>query len=222
MVEVREVVQQDAPALFDLLSDPRVAAHMSSAPPSVRAFEGFVAWAQEERAMGRGLCFGIVPHGLQSAVGIIQLRTAEPTFCIAEWGFAIGAAFWATGVFIEAAQLVAEFAFATLRVERLEARVTPTNGRGIGVLLKLGATVEATLSRSLLRAGQYEEQLLWCLTKEAWDQRTLVRPMFCAADAKARIADAVARTQQMLGMTKPPPSGSAPPLYPFFLTRSKP
>jgi ribosomal-protein-alanine N-acetyltransferase len=222
MVGVREVMLHDAAALFELLSDPRVSLHMSSPPPSVRAFEGFVAWAQEERRMGRGVCFGIVPHGLESAVGIVQLRTVEPTFCTAEWGFAIGPAFWSTGVFLEAAELVAAFAFGTLGVQRLEARVTPSNGRGNGVLLKLGATVEAVLSRALPRAGRYEEQLLWSLTKEAWDQRTLVRPMFCPSNARARVADAVARTQEALGTTRASTSRSVPALYPFFLSRSRP
>jgi ribosomal-protein-alanine N-acetyltransferase len=219
---VREVILHDAPTLFDLLSDPRVSAHMSAPPPSVHAFEGFIAWAQAERKIGRGVCFGIVPHGLDLAVGIIQLRTVEPTFCIAEWGFAMGVAFWSTGVFVETAELVARFAFETLRVQRLEARVMPTNGRGNGVLQKLGATVEAVLSRSLSRAGRYEEQLFWSLTKEAWDQRTLVRPMFCPSDAKARIADAVAGTQEALRHSKPQTSGGVAPLYPFFLVDSGP
>src|SRR5688500_2947040 len=85
IVTVRELVPRDATALFELLSDPRVSAHMSAALPSCRAFEGFIEWTHRERAMGRGVCVGIVPHGLESAVGIIQLRTVEPTFCLAEW-----------------------------------------------------------------------------------------------------------------------------------------
>src|SRR5262249_12957086 len=70
LVSVREVVDADAPTLYEMLADPRVAEHMSPPPPSVSAFRGFVEWARRQRAAGEGICFGIVPHGLDSAVGI--------------------------------------------------------------------------------------------------------------------------------------------------------
>ena len=74
MVDVREVVESDAGTLFELLSDPRVTEHLSSPPPSASAFAGFIQWAHRERAAGNGICFGIVPHGINDAVGIIQVR----------------------------------------------------------------------------------------------------------------------------------------------------
>jgi RimJ/RimL family protein N-acetyltransferase len=220
MVDLREVVVADAPGLYELLADPRVSEHMSDPPPSVRAFEGFIAWAQGQRIAGHGFCYGIVPHGLENAVGIIQLRTVDPSCGVVELGFAVGAAFWSTGVFVEAAHLLARFAFETLGSHRLEARVTPTNARGNGVLQKLGANVEAVLSKSLARGGRYEEQFLWSLTADAWQQCMLARPAFSPADAKARIADAVAQTEDMLRTAKPPASSPDAPLYPFFITQA--
>lgn len=222
IVALREVVPSDGPALYELLADPRVSAHMSAPPPSIRAFEGFIAWARGQREAGHGFCYGIVPHGLQDAVGIIQLRTVEPTCGVAELGFAIGAAFWSTGVFVEAADLLARFAFETIGTHRLEARVTPANGRGNGVLQKLGANVEAVLSKSLPRGGRFEEQFLWSLTAEEWKQRTLDRPSFSPNDAKSRIADAVSQTQEMLRSAKPSACPSDAPLYPFFISQSRP
>src|SRR5687768_7985834 len=114
LVTVREVTATDAPTLYEALTDPRVTAHISPPPPSLRAIEGFIAWAQRERALGNGVAFGIVPSGLQHAVGLIQVRAFEPTFFTAEWGFVLSASFWSTGVFQEAAKLVMRFAFDTL------------------------------------------------------------------------------------------------------------
>jgi RimJ/RimL family protein N-acetyltransferase len=219
VVSLREVVSSDAPALFELLADPRVAAHMSMPPPSVDAFEGFIAWARAERAAGRGFCYGIVPHGLEDAVGIIQYRTIEPASGVAELGFAIGAAFWSTGVFVEAAHLFVRYAFETLGTHRLEARVTPANGRGNGVLQKLGANVEAVLSRSFARDGKFAEQFLWSLTAESWQQRTLAAASFSPADAKSRIAEAITETQEILRTAKPAASATDAPLYPFFVSQ---
>src|SRR2546430_8983109 len=103
LVRVREVACEDAPALFALLSDPAVSAHMASPPPSMLAFAGFIRWARQQRQRGESVCFGIVPDGLESAVGIVQVRALEPSFFTAEWGFAIGESFWGTGAFIDAA-----------------------------------------------------------------------------------------------------------------------
>src|SRR5204862_1218764 len=97
------------------------------------------------------------------AVGIFQVRETEPGFQTAEWGFAIGSAFWGTGVFQEGAALVLDFAFETLGVHRLEARAAVLNGRGNGALLKMGAVQECLLRKSFLRDGRYLDQMLYSI-----------------------------------------------------------
>lgn len=217
LVRVREVVQHDARILFELLTDPRVTTHISPPPPSITAFEGFIAWAHRERRRGRSVCFGIVPHGLEQAVGIIQVRALGPEFFVAEWGFALGVAFWGTGVFPEAASLVAQFAFETLGVHRLEGRAVTANARGIGALQKLGASAEAVLAKAFKRDVQYDEQLLWTLIGDEWTaERVAAQERLAIDDAKRRIAEAVADVTAQLRAT--PPSRTAPALYPFFLT----
>jgi ribosomal-protein-alanine N-acetyltransferase len=221
LVDVREVTPADAPVLCELLSDPLVTEHVSSPPRSLNAFQGFITWSRQERERGTGVCFAIVPRGLESAVGIIQVRQLEPSFFTAEWGFAIGAAFWATGVFMDAANAVAQFAFETMKVHRLEARAVEKNGRGNGVLQKLGAKAEGSLSRSFKRDDGYDTQLLWALTADDWRQRKLVHERFSAANAQARIATAISDVHRWLDTQhKHPPSPDSSTPYPFFLTRS--
>jgi len=218
VVDVREVIDADAAALFEMLCDPQVAAYMSPPPPSVEAFRGFIAWAQRQRTLGQSICFGIVPPGLESAVGIIQVRAQEPTWFTAEWGFAIGVAFWSTGAFFDAANLVAEHAFQRLGVHRLEARAVVTNGRGNGVLQKIGARPEGALASAFARNGRYDPQFLWGLHVDDWRQRTLVRQPFSVADARLQIASATRETEQRLRANPPSRSGpDPPPLYPFFV-----
>jgi ribosomal-protein-alanine N-acetyltransferase len=218
LVSIREVESADAPALFELLSDPVVAAHLSTPPPSVRAFAGFVSWAQQQRTRGEGLCFGIVPHGLQAAVGIIQIRALEPTFFTAEWGFAIGAAFWGTGAFLEAAHLAATFAFDTLNVHRLEARAVTENRRGNGVLAKLGAHPEGALASGLRRDSRRDDQFLWSLMHADLQQRSLVNGLFSAVDATREIRAAIGSIRSTLMTNRRTRLLEPPPLYPFFLT----
>lgn len=169
-VTVRELRLADAPSLFQMLTTEEVARFISPPPTSLENFERFIAWTQRERTDGRYICFGIVPAGCEQAVGIIQVRTLAPGFDIAEWGFAVGSAFWGTGVFQAAARQVLGFVFEAVGVHRLEARSVVANGRGNGALQKLGATREAVLRKSFLRDGVHHDQVIWSICEEDWRQ----------------------------------------------------
>jgi len=167
-VTLRELQLSDAPALLAMLTTEEVARFISPPPTTVEGFERFIVWANAERQAGRYACFAVVPAGMDSAVGLFQVRQLEPGFATAEWGFAIGSPFWGTGLFQESAELVLEFSFDTLGVHRLEARAAIRNGRGNGALRKVGATCEGVLRQSFLRNGEYLDQHLWSMLDTDW------------------------------------------------------
>ncbi len=167
-VTLRELEVSDAPALFSMLTSEEVSRFISPPPTTIAGFERFIGWACAERAAGRYACFAVVPHGMSSAIGLFQVRQLEPGFATAEWGFAIGSAFWGTGMFAAGAQMVVDFAIETLGVLRLEARAAVANGRGNGALRKLGAVQEGLLRRSFLKNGQFLDQVLWSILAEDW------------------------------------------------------
>jgi RimJ/RimL family protein N-acetyltransferase len=173
-VTLRDLQHEDAVSLLDMLSTEEVARFISPPPTTVEGFERFIAWTHQERAAGRYACYAVVPDGLTRAVGIFQIRAMEPGFAIAEWGFAIGSPFWGTGVFINAARSIVDFAFETIGVHRLEARAAVENGRGNGALSKVGAVREGVLRRSFPRNGQYLDQALWSIVREEWRQAKAV------------------------------------------------
>lgn len=168
MVTLRELRLSDAPSLLAMLSTEEVARFISPPPTTVDGFERFIAWTHRERAAGNYICFGVVPHGCDSAIGIFQVRQLEPGFATAEWGFAIGSAFWGTGVFMDGAKLTIDFAFDAVGTHRLEARAAVANGRGNGALRKVGAMQEGILRKSFLRNGEYLDQTLWTILDEDW------------------------------------------------------
>src|SRR5262249_50797793 len=142
-VTLREVQASDAPALFEQLTTSAVARFISPPPPTVDGFLRFIAWTRRQRAAGEYLCFAVFPDGLDQPVGLFRMRRMDPAFVTAEWGFALAAEFWGTGLFVEGARLVIEFVFNQLGSHRLEARAAVVNGRANGALLKIGATREA-------------------------------------------------------------------------------
>ena len=174
LVSLRELRAEDGPALFSALSSEQVTKFISPPPATVDGFGRFINWAIGQRQSGQYVCFAVVPHGSDTAIGIYQVRSLEPAFGSAEWGFALAAEFWGTGMFVDGAKLVVDFAFQVLGVHRLEARAALKNGRGNSALRKLGAVQEGVLHRSFLRNGEYLDQALWTILQEEWLQAKAV------------------------------------------------
>ena len=174
MVTLRELRLSDATALMSMLSTQEVARFISPPPTTVEGFERFIAWTHRERAAGNYACFAVVPHGTDAAIGIFQVRQLEPGFGTAEWGFALGSAFWGTGMFMDGARMVIDFAFDTIKTHRLEARAAILNGRGNGALRKIGAMQEGILRKSFLRNGEYLDQALWTILDEDWKAERII------------------------------------------------
>jgi RimJ/RimL family protein N-acetyltransferase len=208
---LREVEAADVDTLFELLTDSKVSQYISPPPPSVAAFAGFIEWAHREREAGTCVCFAVVPKGLEQPIGLFQVRALEPTFRTAEWGFALGAPFWSTGLFQEAAVLVADFAFGTIGVHRLEGRAVVANGRGNRALEKLGARGEAKLRKAFKKK---DPQFLWAIVAEEWTApKATPRTIFDAAKLKRQIETAIAQH------TKKTRSRIPARPFPFFLTK---
>src|SRR5437762_4043121 len=95
-VVLRELRGSDAASLFALLTTEEVSRFISPPPASVEGFEKFIAWTHRQRAAGASVCFAVTLRGFDTAIGLFQVRQRDARFDAAEWGFAIGAAFWGT------------------------------------------------------------------------------------------------------------------------------
>jgi ribosomal-protein-alanine N-acetyltransferase len=213
LTTLREVAPSDVYALFTLFSDPAVTAYMAPPPPTLAKFAGFVEWSHQQRAQGHGVCFGIVPYGMTAAVGILQVRL-DPTLSEAEWGFVLSAHFWSTGVFSDSANVLAEFAFTTMHVERLDARVALRNRRAHAAVQKLGARFESTLAAASPQGILRDPESVWTLREPAWRNRVRdhrVSPQ----NAAERIRTAVEAAESQLRRSEAPETVEPYPLFLF-------
>jgi RimJ/RimL family protein N-acetyltransferase len=210
---LREVAASDTYPLFALFSDPAVTEYMAPPPPTLAKFAGFVEWSFQQRERGRGICFGIVPEGLDVAIGILQVRL-DPALSGAEWGFVLSHHFWSTGLFSDAANALVEFAFTSMGVERLEARIAGRNQRAHAAVQKLGARLELTLASSSPDGVPRDPQLVWGLREEDWRNRTH-DPRVTAHDATHRIHRAVEAAENQLRRTDTPETVEPYPLFLF-------
>jgi RimJ/RimL family protein N-acetyltransferase len=177
-VVLREVRSSDARSLVSLLTAPEITRFISAPPQTEEGFERFIAASQRLRASGEGACFAVTLRNYDTAIGLFQVRQLMPSedearqmggaMDTAEWGFAIGAPFWGTGIFDRGAALVIEFAFEQVHVRRLEARCAAKNGRGGKALLKVGATPEGILRKALVCGDEQLDQVLYTIVDQDW------------------------------------------------------
>ena len=212
LTTLREVAASDVYTLFTLFSDPAVTAYMGPPPPTLAKFAGFVEWSHQKRAQGRGVCFGIVPHGMTAAVGILQFRLETPSD--AEWGFVLSNHFWSTGVFSDAANALVESAFTTMHVERLEARIALRNRRAQAAVQKLGARHETTLEESSPQGIPRDPESVWILKEDDWRNRAR-DPRVPAQEAAQRIRTAVEAAESQLRRSDAPETVEPYPLFLF-------
>jgi RimJ/RimL family protein N-acetyltransferase len=172
-VALRDLKTSDAAPLLTALATPEVSRYMPPPPTSADAFHRFIEWTWRERSRGTLACFALTLAGSDRPVGLYQVRRGDATSSAAEWGVALAAAIWGTGVFREAANLVIDFAFDALDVRRLEARASVENGRGRRALEKLGAVQEGLLRRSLWHNGRYHDEALYAILEEDWQTARL-------------------------------------------------
>jgi RimJ/RimL family protein N-acetyltransferase len=169
-VTLREPVFQDIAQLAELLSLPDATRFGIDDPLSEFGVRDLVERAARDRAAGLAVTYAITLTASRAVVGLVQVRQLDPSFEAAEWECTIAPSARGTGVFLESARLVGSFAFGTIGVHRLEARMLLQNGRAQGALRKLGAVQEGVLRRSMRRSGEYFDQVLWSLLKEDWGE----------------------------------------------------
>jgi ribosomal-protein-alanine N-acetyltransferase len=213
LTTLREIAPSDVYPLFTLFADPAVTAYMAPPPPTLAKFAGFIEWSFQQREQGRGVCFGIVPEGMEVAVGILQVRF-DPTIAGAEWGFVLSTHFWNTGVFADAANAVAEFAFTTMHIDRLEARIATRNQRAHAAVQKLGARFETTLEQSSPEGIPRDPELVWAMREPDWRNRAR-DPRVPAHDAAQRLRAAVEAAESQLRRSDAPDTVEPYPLFLF-------
>jgi RimJ/RimL family protein N-acetyltransferase len=167
-VVLRELRLSDAPTLYAELTTPDVRRFVWAPPPSVAAFEGFINWSPTERATGRYICYGAVLRGEEHACSVFELRQLQPGFLRGEFGFVITPKLWASGVFVEAARVLLDFAFNHVKVHRIEARAAVNNDQGNAALKQLGARREGTLKEAFWQDDHFIDQYLWALLDSRW------------------------------------------------------
>jgi RimJ/RimL family protein N-acetyltransferase len=175
-IALRALRESDAAALAARLGRRSVQSHLAPSPSSPEGFRRFVRWTNRQRRNGTHICYGVVPAGKTTLVGIVQVWPIERDFFTAEWGVVLGEEYWGTGLFQRVARPFLNFAFGTLGVVRLEARTAEANVRANRALRKLGATFEGVLRSGYRNGDTVGDHLMWSILASDWASAKVCLP----------------------------------------------
>jgi [ribosomal protein S5]-alanine N-acetyltransferase len=188
-VLLREPTRQDAWRLFEYASDPQVTRYLAfDTPRAVEDILGFISECERWRQQDREYVFVIGDRVTDEALGVIGLRHIDRQLGTAQVGTWVRRASWGTGVNREAKSLLFEFAFGTLGLNRIEARIATENERSRRAFEGLGARREGTLRESFRKKDVVLDQELYAILSSEWSAR---RPEADAADRPATRDSAV-------------------------------
>jgi Acetyltransferase (GNAT) domain len=122
--------------------------------------------------------------------------------------------FWSTGVFVDAANVLVQFAFTTMHVQRLEARIALRNRRAQAAMQKLGARFETTLEQSSPQGIPRDPESVWTLREQDWRNRAR-DPRLSVDDVAQRIRTAVEAAESELRQRDAPETVEPYPLFLF-------
>lgn len=166
----------DAPALFELGSDPEVTRFFSWGPyVQVDEAASYIDSLAPLRERGEKLEFLIVDRETDQPLGITGLSEFSRRDRRAVIGTWLGRAYWGTGVNAESKALIAHLAFAVVGLERLGAYADVENPRSQHALEKLGFRREGLLRRWHRHGERVRDVFLYSWLKEEWEESALAK-----------------------------------------------
>ena len=165
---MRPLETGDANAILDLVVAPEIAANtfVPQPYPPDGASE-FIRLGQASWRDGDAYVFGIIEKSSKRFAGCMGLHPV-PEHNRAEVGYWLGAPFWGRGLATTALRLLLQFAFETLKINRVEAGHflhNPASGR---VMQKAGMRLEGRRRRYLLHREQYKDVLWFAILREEY------------------------------------------------------
>lgn len=163
---LRKIQISDATALFNVWSDPAVAAFMniSAFIHESQAIE-MINLLNELAETNQAIRYTLFDLKSKDIIGSCGFNAIDTENARVEIGYDIAKAHWGNGYAPESIQALIDEAFENLAINRIEAKVEPANINSIKVLQKLGFTFEGTLRQYEKVKGNFVDMHIYSLLK---------------------------------------------------------
>ena len=161
---LRQLREDDAAALFPVLSDPEVMTWWSSGPHASLAETA--DYVKGNAAEGQGYDCWAITAGDDVALGWVILIDGKPD--VKEIGYILRRDQWGSGIVREAVARVIDHGFGEMKLRRIFADTDPENPGSIGLLERLGFQREGRLRGEWETHIGVRDSLIYGLLRDEW------------------------------------------------------
>ena len=161
---LRPLVHTDAEELYAIFSDAAVMRYWNTAPwEHMGEARDAIANDFEARRTGSYVQLGIAKNTDAQLIGTCTLFNFNHQCRRAELGYALARSAWGQGYMQEALSALIDYAFANLKLHRLEAEIDPRNRASAKTLDRLGFCKEGHLRDRWIVSGEVSDSDLYGL-----------------------------------------------------------
>ena len=159
---LRPVRMSDAQDLYEYSRDPEVARHVLwDAHRSIHQTRAYIRYLLRQYRNCAPGTFVIALRETGKVIGTIGFMWIQEENASAEVGYSLGRAYWNQGIMTEALELVLDFGFRRLKLNRIEAQHEVDNPASGAVMRKAGMVREGTLRQRLCNKGKFVDVELY-------------------------------------------------------------
>ncbi len=117
---------------------------------------------------GTGIRWGITLKGSDELIGSAGFYKWDKKTSQVETGYDLDPKYTGQGMMTEAMSAMIQYAFGVMKVNRIEALVSPRNKGSLGLVRRLGFRKEGTLREHDFYKGRFVDDFLFALLKSDW------------------------------------------------------
>jgi len=171
-LSLRPAQEGDRRAIFQIRSDPQVAALYGQEPyQSPEQATELLSRYLYDMEEGNALMWVIDLKEDGRTIGECCIWNIEQVDRRAELGYELMSSYWGKGLMREALTAIIEFGFRELDLNRIEAFVQTTNAPSQRLLVKLGFKMEGTLRLRAMAFGEPVDEVAFGLLRDEWADR---------------------------------------------------
>lgn len=167
---LRKAVENDGHDIFELYSDEKVVKYMPFTPfTSIEDAISELNWYDKIFKEQTGFRCVIEDIESKNVIGTCGFLNYEKEHNRIEIGYDLNPKYWGKGVMKEALSCIIHFAFMTMKINKIEAKVEPENNSSIRLLEKLNFLKEGVLRQHEFEKGKYVDLAIFSILKSEYE-----------------------------------------------------
>ena len=169
---LRRVEFRDCESMFEYSSDPEVAKYLSWTPHrSITETRDYINNIQKKYENGQFFDWGLVCKSNGEFIGTCGFTSVNLNRNTCEIGYVLSKKYWGMGFVPEAVEVIMDFAFGYMGVDKVEGRFIEGNVKSMRVMQKVGMTFEKSEHNVLYLHGQYRTICTYSITRNTFENR---------------------------------------------------